>query len=182
LSCLPPHFMFVTVAMYTLTLGFLFCGLVRMCQEALEGHRPAWHLLIQPVAGLKIAFIFAFFAAPWWVFTFSVGIVGAAPAPESGIWPLLALCFLGFMALYVWLVPCMFLPQLMVEQPQLGLPEAFQACMQMGHGRRLKILGILLVVGGVQQLTSLCCLLTFPGFVFLVLCQTAIWRALSAPG
>jgi len=174
-------FVFLLSGIYVGVFAFLWCGLVRMSHEALEGHAPPWVALFQPKAGLKAAMLFVFMVSPAWLLVASLGFLSTFEAPETWNWPLFLLGFVALLGVYVWLLPCVFLVNAWVEEPEMGVGEAFGLCMRSGRGRRWKILKVFLLMGVVQQVASFCCLFSFPAFVFNVLFQTALWKALTKP-
>jgi hypothetical protein len=176
-----PSFFFVPAFVCVLATGFLFCGLIRMSQEALEGQVPSWTSLLQWKPGLKSALVFGCLLLPGWFFAFGLGGWGHWGG-GGGSWLLLLPLLIGIIAAYVWLMPCIFFFHVLAEEPDMGVVEAFRRCMHMGSGRRRKIFIAMVVVGVVQQLGSLCCLFYFPAFAFSILFQSLFWKHLSDAG
>jgi len=179
MECFSPERVFMVSGMYMALLGFLGCGLVRMSQEALDNQTPSWPSLFQLQAGLKAALAFVLAALPVWFFMSGFGVFGNVEAWGPWTGPLLVLGLVVGVAACIALLPCVFLLQAFAQEPDMGLGEALAWCMETGKGKRLKILLVLAAAGLVQQLASFCCLLSFPAFVFFVLCQTALWKSLQ---
>jgi len=161
-------------------------GLVEMAHAAWNGHRPAFGVLFNFKAGLKVV------AASWLVGLPAVVLIAMLAILMVSVITLKSTLILALgvflivsvsLALGIWLLPTVLLMQPFAENPDIGIMEGIRLCFERGRGQRLNIFLVALMSGFLILLGFFAlCIGVIPAMGLAFSYQTGLWKALSTPG